>query len=120
MNGPEGGPIATDGRSFFALSNDGDAGHAVAAALDARTGDVCWRTDLGGLAFAAPALAGDGVCATTASGDLEVLGARDGRLVARIPLGGPSAGVVAAAHSRVVFGIGAEPFLPGGELVCVG
>ena len=79
-----------------------------------------WRTDLGGLAFAAPALAGDVLCATTASGDLEVLGARDGRSVARVPLGGPSAGAVAAAHGRIVFGIGAEPFLPGGELVCVG
>jgi outer membrane protein assembly factor BamB len=120
VNGPEGGPIATDGRSFHVLSNDGDAGHAVAAALDGRTGEVRWRTDLGGLAFAAPALAGDVLCATTASGDLEVLGARDGRAVARVALGGPSAGAVAAANGRIVFGIGAEPFLPGGELVCVG
>ncbi len=120
VNGPEGGPIATDGRSVHVLSNDGDAGHAVAAALDARTGEVRWRSDLGGLAFAAPALAGDVLCATTASGDLEVLAARDGRPVARVPLGGPSAGAVAAAHGRIVFGVGAEPFLPGGELVCVG
>ncbi|HTI32461.1 MAG TPA: PQQ-binding-like beta-propeller repeat protein, partial [Miltoncostaea sp.] len=119
VNGPEGGPIATDGRSFYVLSNDGDAGHSVAAALDARTGAVRWRTDLGGLTFAAPALAGDVLCATTASGDLEVLAARDGRSIARIPLGGPSAGAVAAAHGRVVFGVGAEPFLPGGELLCV-
>ncbi|MGD9571513.1 MAG: PQQ-binding-like beta-propeller repeat protein [Thermoleophilia bacterium] len=120
VNGPEGGPIATDGRLLYALSNDGDAGHAVAAALDARTGAVRWRTDLGGLAFAAPALAGDLLCATTASGDLEVLGARDGRQVARVPLGGPSAGAVAAGRGRLVFGVGAEPFLPGGELLCVG
>ena len=92
----------------------------MAAALDARTGEVRWRRDLGGLAFAAPALAGDLLCATTASGDLEVLGAADGRPVARVALGGPSAGAVAAARGRVVFGIGAEPFLPGGELICVG
>jgi len=120
VNGPEGGPIASDGRLLHVLSNDGDAGHAVAAALDARTGEVRWRRDLGGLAFAAPALAGDLLCATTASGDLEVLGAADGRPVARVALGGPSAGAVAAARGRVVFGIGAEPFLPGGELICVG
>lgn len=120
VNGPEGGPIAGDARGLYALSNDGDAGHAVAAALDPRTGSVRWRTDLGGLTFAAPALAGDLLCATTASGDLEVLRARDGHPVARIPLGGPSAGAVAAAGGRVVFGIGAEPFLPGGEVICVG
>jgi outer membrane protein assembly factor BamB len=120
INGPEGGPIAADGRLLYVLSNDGDAGHAVAAALDARSGEVRWQRDLGGLAFAAPALAGDLVCATTASGDLEVLGARDGRPVARVALGGPSAGAVSAAHGRILLGIGAEPFLPGGELICVG
>ena len=120
VNGPEGGPIASDGRLFHVLSNDGDAGHAVAAALDARSGEVRWQRDLGGLAFAAPALAGDLLFATTASGDLEVLGARDGRPVARLALGGPSAGAVAAVHGGVLLGIGAEPFLPGGELICVG
>ncbi len=120
VNGPEGGPIATDGRHLYALSNDGDAGIAVAAALDARTGAVAWRTELGGLTFAAPALAGGLLCATTASGDLEVLGARDGRPVARVPLGGPSAGAVAAGGGRLVLGVGAEPFLPGGELLCIG
>jgi outer membrane protein assembly factor BamB len=120
VNGPEGGPIAGDARGLYALSNDGDAGHAVAAALDPRTGAVRWRTDLGGLAFAAPALAGDLLCATTASGDLEVLRAADGHSVARLPLGVPSAGAVAAGGGRVVFGVGAEPFLPGGEVICVG
>ena len=120
VNGPEGGPIASDGRLFHVLSNDGDAGHAVAAALDARSGEVRWQRDLGGLTFAAPALVGGLLCATTASGDLEVLGARDGRPVARVALGGPSAGAVAAAGGRIVLGIGAEPFLPGGELICVG
>jgi outer membrane protein assembly factor BamB len=120
VNGPEGGPIATDGRSFYVLSNDGDAGHAVAAALEARSGAVRWRRDLGGLCFAAPALAGRLLCATTASGDLEVLRARDGRPVARVPLGGPSAGAVAAARGRLLLGVGAEPFLPGGELLCIG
>ena len=78
-----------------------------------------WRTDLGRARVRGAGAAGDVMCATPASGDLEVLGARDGRLVARVPLGGPSAGAVAAANGRIVFGIGAEPFLPGGEPVCV-
>ena len=120
VNGPEGGPIASDGRLFYALSNDGDAGNAVAAALDARSGEVRWRRDLGGLAFAAPALAGGLLCATTASGDLEVLRAEDGLPVARVALGGPSAAAVSAGHGRLLLGVGAEPFLPGGELICVG
>lgn len=120
VNGPEGGPIASDGRHLYALSNDGDAGFSVAAALDARSGAVRWRRDLGGLTFAAPALAGHLLCATTASGDLEVLRARDGLPVARVPLGGPSAAAVSAGHGRLLLGVGAEPFLPGGELICVG
>jgi hypothetical protein len=81
---------------------------------------VRWRRDLGGLAFAAPALAGGLLCATTASGDLEVLRAEDGLPVARVALGGPSAAAVSAGHGRLLLGVGAEPFLPGGELICVG
>lgn len=120
VNGPEGGPLAGDLRGLFALSNDGDAGHSVAASLDPRTGALRWQTPLGGLTFAAPALAGDLLCATTASGDLEVLRGYDGRPVARVALGVPSAGAVAAGRGRLVFGVGAEPFLPGGEVICVG
>lgn len=120
VNGPEGGPIAGGDRRFYVLSNDGDAGHAVATALDARSGEVRWRRDLGGLCFAAPALAGGLLCATTAAGDLEVLRAGDGVPVGRVALGGPSAAAVSAAHGRLLLGVGAEPFLPGGELICVG
>lgn len=120
VNGPEGGPLAGDRRGLFALSNDGDAGHSVAASLDPLTGAVRWRTTLGGLTFAAPALAGGLLCATTASGDLEVLRADDGRPVARVALGVPSAGAVAVGGGRLVLGVGAEPFLPGGEVICVG
>ena len=120
VNGPEGGPIATDGRSFYVLSNDGDAGFAVAAALNARSGTVRWRRALGGLAFAAPALADGLLCASTVAGELEVMSARDGRLVGTAALGGPSAGAASAAYGRLLVGIGAEPFLPGGELVCLG
>jgi len=120
VNGPEGGPIATDGRRVYVLSNDGDAGLAVAAALDAGSGAVIWARELGGLAFAAPALAGGLLCASTVAGDLEVMSARDGRPAGRASLGGPSAGAVSAARGRLLVGLGAEPFLPGGEIVCLG
>jgi outer membrane protein assembly factor BamB len=120
VNGPEGGPIAAGGGGLLALSNDGDAGHSVAAALERRTGEVRWRSDLGGLTFAAPAVAGDRLCASTASGDLEVLRLADGSRVATVALGAPSAGAVSAAGGRLLVGVGAEPFLPGGELVCIG
>ena len=40
--------------------------------------------------------------------------------VARVPLGVPSAGAVAIGERRLLVGVGAEPFLPGGELVCMG
>ena len=36
------------------------------------------------------------------------------------PSAAPARAAVAAAGGRIVFGIGAEPFLPGGELICVG
>jgi hypothetical protein len=119
-NGPEGGPIAADDDRFLVLSNDEDRGVSVAASLDRRRGRERWRSDLGGLTFAAPAVAGGLVFAATASGDLEVLRTRDGSSVARVALGVPSAGAVAIGERRLLVGVGAEPFLPGGELVCVG
>ena len=119
-NGPEGGPIAADGDRFLVLSNDEDRAVSVAASLDRKRGRVRWQADLGGLTFAAPAVAGERLFAATASGFLEVLRTRDGSSVARVPLGVPSAGAVAIGERRVLVGVGAEPFLPGGELVCVG
>jgi outer membrane protein assembly factor BamB len=119
-NGPEGGPIASDDGRFLVLSNDEDRGVSVAASLDRRRGRVRWHSDLGGFTFAAPAVADGLLFAATASGDLEVLRARDGSSVARVPLGVPSAGAVAIGERRLLVGVGAEPFLPGGELVCVG
>jgi hypothetical protein len=119
-NGPEGGPIAADDHAFYVLSNDEPRGVSVAAAVHQRTGSVRWRRDLGGFTFGAPAVAGPWVVAATASGDLEVLRARDGVRVARVPLGVPSAGAVAAGGRRLFVGVGAEPFLPGGELIALG
>ena len=49
-----------------------------------------------------------------------MLRTRDGSSVASVPLGVPSAGAVAIGERRVLVGVGAEPFLPGGELVCIG
>ena len=119
-NGPEGGPIAADDDRFLVLSNDEDRGVSVAANLGRRRGRERWRSDLGGLTFAAPAVADGLLLAATASGDLEVLRTRDGSSLARVALGVPSAGAVAIGERRVLVGVGAEPFLPGGELVCVG
>ncbi len=120
INGPEGGPLAFDGKRLFALSNDGDQGSGVAAALDPHTGEVRWQSALSGLTFAAPAVAGDALCLSNVSGDLEVLNVDTGAVRGRVALGGPSAGAVSAARGRILVGIGAEPFLPGGELICIG
>ena len=56
--GPEGGPIATDGRRVYVLSNDLTSMGCVAAALAPASGKVLWRTPLPAPTFAAPALAG--------------------------------------------------------------
>src|SRR5262249_53609712 len=45
-SGPEGGPIAFDGRHFYGLSNDSTAGTCVAVALDPPSGAVLWETTL--------------------------------------------------------------------------
>ncbi len=55
--GPEGGPIASDGKRLYGLSNDSAAGTCVAAAIDPWRGTVLWQTTLPAFSFAAPALA---------------------------------------------------------------
>ena len=119
-DGPEGGPLATDGLRLFALSNDGAAGSYVAAALDPQTGDVLWRQDLPAYAFAAPAVAGDTLFTASAAGTLHALRTRDGALLGEAELGDPSAGAVSSARGRVLVGLGAAPYLPGEQLVCLG
>ena len=119
-SGPEGGPVATDGARVFVLSNDASSNRAVAAALDPSTGKIVWQAELGSLSFAAPALAGDLLCAAQADGTLSALSTRDGALVARVDLGQPSTGAATAAAGRLVVGTGAEPYLPGDSLVCLG
>ena len=120
MNGPEGGPVATDGRRIYVLSNDAARNGCVAAALAPATGRVLWQRRLPSFSFAAPAVAGDHLFATGADGTLRGLSTATGTLVADIPLGAPSTGAPAVAEGRLVVGAGAEPFLPGHLLVCIG
>jgi outer membrane protein assembly factor BamB len=119
-DGPEFGPLATDGRALYALSNDYDKGTVTAAALDPRTGAVLWRTDLPGFAFAAPALAGDRLWTATAAGTLHALALRDGTPTNAYALNDPSASAIASAGGYVLAGTGAAPNLPGDTLTAIG
>jgi outer membrane protein assembly factor BamB len=120
MNGPEGGPVATDGTHVYVLSNDATRNSCVAAALVPATGRVVWRQQLPSFSFAAPVVAGDRLFVTGADGTLRGLAAATGRLIAAVPLGAPSTGAPVVAEGRLVVGAGAEPFLPGHLLVCIG
>ena len=119
-DGPEGGPVATDGVRIYVLSNDAARSSCVAAALAPATGQVLWRRRLPSFSFAAPALAGDRLFASGADGTLRGLATATGKLIAEVPLGAPSTGAPAVAEGRLVVGAGAEPFLPGHLLVCIG
>ncbi|MCW2953690.1 MAG: qbdA 1 [Conexibacter sp.] len=118
--GPEGGPIATDGRRVYVLSNDAASGGCVAAALAPADGRVLWSTPLPAPSFGAPALAGRQLCVPAADGNLRLLDVERGTLVATVALGDPSSAAPALAHGRLVVGTGAAPFLPGSALVCIG
>jgi outer membrane protein assembly factor BamB len=119
-NGPEGGPVATDGARIYVLSNDEARNVCIAAGLAPATGRVLWRQTLPSFSFAAPALAGGRLFATGSDGTLRSLATDTGALVAEVPLGAPSTGAPAVAGGRLVVGAGAEPFLPGHLLVCIG
>lgn len=119
-SGPEFGPLASDGRALYALSNDDERGTVTAAALDPRSGTILWRTELPGFAFAAPAIAGDRLWTATAAGALHALALRDGRRTDTYALGNPSAGAVASASGYVLAGTGAAPSLPGDTLTALG
>jgi outer membrane protein assembly factor BamB len=119
MNGPEGGPVATDGTRIYVLSNDAARNSCVAAALAPATGRVLWERRLPSFSFAAPAIAGSRLFAAGADGTLRGLATASGKIVATVPLGAPSTGAPAVAEGRLVVGTGAEPFLPGHVLVCI-
>jgi len=120
-DGPEGGPLALDRRSAYVLSNDGARGTCVAASLALADGRVRWRRELPAPAFAAPALAGgETLCVATADGLVHLLDARSGLLSGQADLGEPSAAAPVLAGGRLVVGTGAQPFVPGTTLVCLG
>jgi outer membrane protein assembly factor BamB len=119
-DGMEFGPLACDGRTLYALSNDAARASHVAAALDPATGAVRWQTRLPGFAFAAPALAGGELWTGSVAGVVSGLRTSDGRVVRRVVVGEPCAGAVSAAAGRVLVGTGTRPYLPGESLVCLG
>jgi outer membrane protein assembly factor BamB len=119
-DGPEGGPVATDGERVYVLSNDAAQNGGVAAALEPSSGRVIWRRRLPTFSFAAPALAGHHLCTAGADGTLRLLSARNGHVAAEVALGDPSTCPPAAAHGRLVVGTGSEPFLPGTSLISLG
>jgi outer membrane protein assembly factor BamB len=119
MNGPEGGPVATDGKRIYVLSNDAARNSCVVAALAPATGHVLWQRRLPSFSFAAPAIAGNRLFAAGADGTLRGLATATGKVVAAVPLGAPSTGAPAVAEGHLVVGAGAEPFLPGHLLVCI-
>jgi hypothetical protein len=57
---------------------------------------------------------------TGADGMLRGLETATGNVVAAVPLGAPSTGAPAVAEGRLLVGAGAEPFIPGHLLVCIG
>lgn len=120
-DGPEGGPLALDRDTAYALSNDGAKGTCVAAAIALADGRVRWRTELPAPAFAAPALAGgETLCVASADGLVHLLDARSGLLAGQAALGEPSAAAPVLSRGRLVVGTGAQPFVPGSSLVCIG
>jgi outer membrane protein assembly factor BamB len=116
--GPEGGPIASDGRRIYGLSNDSAAGSCVAAALDPWSGRVLWQTTLPAFSFSAPAVSRDVLAVPGSDGSLRLLAPSSGALLAELPLGEPSSGQVSLTARKVLVGTGAAPFLPGDSLVC--
>jgi outer membrane protein assembly factor BamB len=117
-SGPEGGPIAFDGRRIYGLSNDAAAGTCVAVALDPGTGTVLWRNALPAFSFAAPAVGADAVAVPGSDGTLRLLAPGDGQLLSELPLLEPSSGAPSITRRRVLIGTGAGPFLPGNSLIC--
>lgn len=117
-SGPEGGPIAFDGRRIYGLSNDAAAGTCVAVALDPRSGTVLWQSALPAFSFAAPAVCDDAVAVPGSDGTLRLLAPEDGKLLSELPLLEPSSGAPSLTRRRVLIGTGAGQFLPGDSLIC--
>lgn len=120
FDGPEFGPIATDGRVVLVASNDLAAASFVAAALDPVTGGVVWQQRLPGFVLGAPAVAGGTFVLATAAGLVHVLSTADGTRVGTGALPGPSAGGLSCAGGAAFVGTGYSPYFPGDLLVRLG
>ena len=118
--GPEGGPIASDGKRAYGLSNDSAAGTCVAVAIDPQRGKVLWQTTLPAFSFAAPAVSRDALAVPGSDGTLRLLAPATGAVLAELPLGQPSSGAPSVTDGTVLAGTGAGAFLPGDSLVCFG
>jgi outer membrane protein assembly factor BamB len=115
--GPEGGPIASDGKRVYGLSNDSAAGTCVAAAIDPWKGTVLWQTTLPAFSFAAPAVSKDAIAVPGSDGTLRLLAPATGALLAELPLSEPSSGAPSVTDNTLLVGTGAGAFLPGDSLV---
>jgi outer membrane protein assembly factor BamB len=120
FDGPEFGPLATDGNVVLAASNDLAAGAFVAAALHRATSAVLWSVRLPGFVLGAPAVAGGDLVVATAAGVIHVLRCSDGARTATAALPGPSAGGISSAGGAAFIGTGYQPYFPGDLLVRLG
>lgn len=120
FGGPEGGPIATDGRQIYVLSNNGQTGECLAAALRPSDGRVIWRSPTAEWSYAAPAVAAGRLYVSGADGIVRALETRYGLLREYVRLGEPSTSAPAIAAGHMVVGTGAAPYLDGEHLVCLG
>jgi outer membrane protein assembly factor BamB len=118
--GPEGGPIATDGRRLFVLSNDAATSTCLAAALAPETGHVLWRTETQGFSFGSPIVVGEEVAQASSAGEIRLLDARTGAIGRVAQLGQPSAAAPASSRGTIVVGTGAGANLPGSLLLALG
>jgi outer membrane protein assembly factor BamB len=120
FGGPEGGPIATDGRQIYVLSNNGQTGGCLAAALRPGDGRVLWRSPTAAWSYAAPAVAGNRLYVSGEDGIVRALETRYGLLREYVRLGEPSTAAPVIAAGHLVVGTGAAPYLDGEHLVCLG
>lgn len=119
-DGPEGGPLATDGKRIYVLSNIGAISQFTAAALSPASGKVIWKRTLGGLAFAAPLSAGSRLIIPGGFGTVYEVDGATGAARDNGTLQEPSACAPTSSGGLVFTGTGAAPFLPGDSLVCLG
>ena len=120
FNGPEFGPLATDGRSVLASSNDLAAGSFVVAALHPLTGHVRWTRRLPGYVLGAPAVAGGTLIVATAAGLVHLLRCSDGVHTGTAVLPGPSVGGLSTTGGAIFVGTGYAPYFAGELLVRLG